>query len=117
MDKKITLNELREYITYVQNLLICPIPNKNCTGNNGQLQQDIMLIMKKSFYQLHVQISVKKKVFINSPLAMSTFNKYLKCKSLISRNLSFTNDQVEKTIIFAEILKNKLYGNMGQYNS
>jgi len=86
-------------------------------GNNGQLQQDIMLIMKKSLYQLYDKISARRKVFINSPLAMSIVYKYLKCASLISRNLSFTNDQVEKTIIFAEMLKNKVYGNMGQYNT
>lgn len=86
-------------------------------GNNGQLQQDIMLIMTKSLYQLYNKINARRKVFINSSLIMSIVYKYLKCASLIYRNLSFTNDQVEKTIIFAEILKNKVNGNMGQSNT
>jgi len=111
LNSEVTPHELYEYITCIHNILVCPIPNKNCIiGNQHQLQQDIMLIMKKSLHQLYNKISAKRKLLIYGLLEMSV-NKYLKCTSLISRNLAFTNNQVEETIIFAEMLKNKVHEN------
>ena len=112
MDLAVTPSELGEYITYVQDILIYPIPNKNCIIGD-QLQQDIMLIMKKLLYQLLEKLSKNKKFFINSLLGRS-INKYLNCTSIISKNQAFTNDQVEETIMFAEMLKNKVYRNTSQ---
>ncbi|XP_025193421.1 uncharacterized protein LOC112593272 [Melanaphis sacchari] len=115
LDLEVTPNELWEYITCVHDILFSPIPNKNCMIDD-KLQEDIILIMQKLLYQLYDKISGKGKYFIHSQFGMS-INKYLRCTFLISMNEAFTNNQVEKTIIFAEMLKNKVYGNIGQYNA
>jgi len=105
MDLEVTPIKLCEYITYIQDILVCPIPNNYCiTGD--RIQKDIMIIMKKSLYQILDKLSENKRFLINSLLGTS-INKYLNCTSIISKNLAFTNDQVEETIIFAEMLKNK----------
>eukprot|EP00102_Acyrthosiphon_pisum_P022631 XP_016659841.1 PREDICTED: uncharacterized protein LOC107883736 [Acyrthosiphon pisum] len=110
LDLEVSQIDLFKHITFVQDILVCPIPNNDCI-NGGQIQQTIMLIMKKLLYELLDKLT---EYFFYSSLEKS-INRYIKCTSMILKNSAFTNDQVEETIIFAELLKNKLQKQVPSY--
>lgn len=90
----------------MEHILYFPIPNKNCTDGH-QIQQGIVLVMEKLFYQLIAKLGTIKSGVANS-LIGSSVNKYLECTILITKNQIFMRNQIEKTLYFARTLKYKV---------
>lgn len=107
MDLEVTPNELCELMSYMRDILHYPIPNKNCVVGD-QLQQDIVLVMEKLLNQLLEKLGFVHSLVAQSLLGMS-INKYLECTLLIIGNQMFVKHQIDKTMMFADILKYKVY--------
>ncbi|KAF0766130.1 Uncharacterized protein FWK35_00015775 [Aphis craccivora] len=103
LDLEVTPNELCEIMTYMRDILHYPIPNKNCVVDD-QLQQDIVLVMKKLLNQLLEKLSMTHYLVAQS-LVGTSINKYLESALLIIGNQTFTKQQIDTTLMFAETLK------------
>ncbi|VVC25003.1 Hypothetical protein CINCED_3A010411 [Cinara cedri] len=106
LDSEVPLTELCESIKYLRHILNYPIPNKNCVIGD-KLQQDIVCVMGKLFYQLQANICVTNCLSASNPLGYC-INKYLLCTMLINENQIFMRNQIEKVLYFAESLKYKV---------
>lgn len=106
MDLEVTPNELCEFTTYMREILHYPIPNKNCIVGY-QLQQDLTRVMEKLLNQLLEKLG-KTKFLVSQSLIGTTINIFLECTMLITRNQVFMKEQVDKTVIFATMLKSKV---------
>lgn len=95
-------------MTYMQDILHYPIPNKNCIAGD-KLQQVIVVVMEKFLNQLIEKLRATKLLVAHSLLGTS-INKYLECILLITKNPMFSENQVNKSEIFANTLKYKVYG-------
>lgn len=71
---------------------------------DGQLQQDIVGIMEKSFNQLVKKLRTTKKL-VTPSLLESSVNKFMKCILLITSNQMFMKNQNNRALILAEMLK------------
>ncbi|XP_026814009.1 uncharacterized protein LOC113554387 [Rhopalosiphum maidis] len=107
LDLEVTPNELCEFMSYMRDILHYPIPNKNCVVDD-QLQQDIVLVMGKLLIQLLEKLSITHYLVAQSLVGMS-INKYLESILLIIGNQTFTQLQIDTTLMFAETLKYKVY--------
>ncbi|CAI6368371.1 unnamed protein product [Macrosiphum euphorbiae] len=107
LDLEVTPNELCEFMSYMQNILHYPIPNKNCVVGD-QLQQEIVLVMEKLLNQLLEKLGKIRSLAAQSLLGMS-INKYLECTLLILGNQTFMKQQIDKTSMFAETLKCRVH--------
>lgn len=101
-----TPTELCEYTTYMRDILHYPIPNKNCVVGD-QLQQDIACVLEKLLNQLLEKLGAIKFLVAQS-ITGTTINKFLECTLLITSNQVFMREQVDKSIIFAKMLKDKV---------
>lgn len=91
----------------MRDILHYPIPNKNCVVDD-QLQQDIVLVMKKLLNQLLEKLSMTHYLVAQS-LVGTSINKYLESAMLIIGNQTFTKQQIDTTLMFAETLKYSVY--------
>ncbi|XP_060862756.1 uncharacterized protein LOC132939546 [Metopolophium dirhodum] len=107
LDLEVTPNELCEFMSYMRDILHYPIPNKNCVVGD-QLQQDIVLVMKKLLNQLLEKLGKIRSLVAQSLLGMS-INKYLECTLLIIGNQTFMKQQIVQSLMFAETLKCRVY--------
>lgn len=73
-----------------------------------QLQQDIILVMRKLLYQILEELDGTR-CFVAHSLLGTSINKYLECSILIKGNKTFMKDQVDKTLVFVKTLKNKVH--------
>ncbi|VVC24999.1 Hypothetical protein CINCED_3A013762 [Cinara cedri] len=106
LDLEVTPVELCELITYMRDILHYPIPNKNCVVGD-QIQKDIVLIMDKILDHLMEKLSATRYLVSNSLLG-SSINKYMECTFLIAGNQIFMKDQVEKILLFRQIIEYKV---------
>lgn len=107
MDVEITTMELCEFMTYMQDILHYPIPNRHCAVGDD-VQRNIILVMEKSLNVLQRKIYKTKQLTAQSLLGFS-IKKYLECTLLIGSNRVFMKDQIVKTLVFAHNLKEMAY--------
>lgn len=74
----------------------------------GQLQQDIILVMRKLMYQILENIDITRCFVVNSLLG-TCINKYLECSILITGNHMFMEDQIDIILMFVKTLRNKVH--------
>lgn len=72
-----------------------------------QIQQDIVLVMEKSFNLILETLNKTKHVVAHSLLGTS-INKYLECTMLINGNQVFNEEQINKVLTFNQKLKDKV---------
>lgn len=90
----------------MRQILHFPIPNKNCIDNE-QIQQNIVFVMGKLFYQLIDKLDAIKYLITNTQLA-SSINKYMECATLITENQIFMKYQIEEILYFSNTLMYKV---------
>lgn len=106
LNLEVNPRKLYEIISYMQDILHYPIPNKNCVVGD-QLQQDIVFIMEKYFNRLLEKLNSIRFLVAQSLLGFC-INKYLECLMLIKDNQIFMKEHVEKILCFAQTLKHKI---------
>lgn len=106
LDGDISSMQLTEYILTVRELLELPIPNKHCV-NNVELQNDLVLLMRKCLYQLLRELGATK-YLVSASFLGTSINKYLECTLMIIANQLFMKDHIESTVMYAETLKEKV---------
>lgn len=98
--------QLNEFILTMRELLELPIPNKHCV-DNVDLQDDLVLVMRKCLYQLLKELGATK-FLVSASFLGTSINKYLECVAMIVSNQLFMKDQVDSTVLYAETLKEKV---------
>lgn len=107
MDLEVTLNELCEFTVYMREILRYPIPNENCFVG-FQLQQDLVYVMVKLFYQLLEKLN-KINYLVAQSLLGTSINTFLECALLITSNKVFMKPLIENVLRLSENLKYKVH--------
>jgi len=86
---------LTELVAIMRSVLECPIPNSNCV-TGIQLQQDIVLVMKKFLFRLLREFDMINFLNASSFLGHS-IKLYKECTVLIIYNQSYMRHHVDST--------------------
>lgn len=93
-------------MTYMEDILHYPIPNKHCVVGH-QLQDDIYNVMEKCLIVLLKKIDETEFIQALSFLGKS-IKKYMECVILITGNQTFMRYHVEMMSVNGDILKDKV---------
>lgn len=91
----------------MREILRYPIPNENCFVG-FQLQEYLVCVMVKLFYQLLEKLNMINYLVAQSLLGTS-INTFLECILLITSNKIFTKPLIENVLRLSEHLKYKVH--------
>lgn len=86
----------------MRRLLECPIPNKHVM-KGFNLQQDLVLVMRKCLYQLLKELGMTNFLIAQTHLG-TAINKFLECSMLISTNQMFLRYHIESMAMYSDTL-------------